>query len=124
MNGSNICYAMSDETPADLKCTVIGEIDDPNACYSFDIFMVFQHDASGRIFYGQDSGCSCPTPFENYHFNGPDKTSFTEVTRTNLEDFVKELWAHFDGEPSLQDEKRDVEAKVREVLKEQDKRSS
>jgi hypothetical protein len=104
------------EIPEDLKVTTISEIDDPDSCYSFDYFWTFQHNASGRVFYGQDSGCSCPSPFENDTFDGPDKTSFTEVTETNLEDYVRALWAHYDGHASLQDEKRETERKVRAII--------
>jgi len=98
------------------KITVLGCINDPDADYSFDYFWVFKHDESGRVFWGTDRGCSCPSPFEDDHFTTPDDTSFSEVTKSNLEEFVKELWAHYDGADSLQDEKREAEKLVREAL--------
>ncbi len=42
----------------------VGEVDDPGACYSFDIFAVWRA-ADGTLYWGQDSGCSCPSPFED-----------------------------------------------------------
>ena len=33
--------------------------------YEFDIFAVWA-DAEGNFYYARDSGCSCPTPFEDY----------------------------------------------------------
>ena len=76
--------------------------------------MVFQHNPSGRVFYGSDSGCSCPSPFEDDHFAGPDDTSFEEVTKINFKDFVSSLQGHYPG--TSQDEKRDIERKVKEIL--------
>lgn len=37
-----------------------------NESYSFDIFAVWYHEGTDRWFYGRDSGCSCPSPFENF----------------------------------------------------------
>ncbi len=40
------------------------EYGDPEASYSFDDFMVFKDKETGDIYCANDSGCSCPTPFE------------------------------------------------------------
>jgi hypothetical protein len=42
--------------------------------YSFDIFAVWYHAETNRWFYGQDSGCSCPSPFEDF----TDESSLSE----------------------------------------------
>jgi len=34
--------------------------------YNFDMTVAWL-DENGRVFVGQDSGCSCPSPFEDYH---------------------------------------------------------
>jgi hypothetical protein len=34
--------------------------------YSFDIVMVWRHTPTGELYWAQDSGCSCPSPFEDY----------------------------------------------------------
>lgn len=49
--------------PEHFGLTQIGEIDDPFGCYSFDYIVVWQHE-DGRLFWAEDSGCSCPSPFE------------------------------------------------------------
>lgn len=36
---------------------------DTGASYEFNITMVLKKD--GKLFYAQDSGCSCPIPFED-----------------------------------------------------------
>lgn len=50
-------------SPEKWDLRIVGSIDHPDACYSFDYLVVWQHE-DGRLFYGRDSGCSCPAPFE------------------------------------------------------------
>lgn len=67
----------------------IGELDDPNANYSFDIFAVWKHEETGTIYYGTDSGCSCPSPFEDY-------TSLDQLTKvTFMFDFIDDVRDYF-----------------------------
>lgn len=35
-------------------------------CYDFDMCVVWRDVATDELFYAFDSGCSCPTPFENH----------------------------------------------------------
>jgi hypothetical protein len=44
---------------------ILHSFDDPQASYSFDMFVVWKH-VDGRLFYATDSGCSCPSPFEGH----------------------------------------------------------
>ena len=46
--------------------TIIAEIDDEQSCYSFDLTVVWKNEATGDKYWAADSGCSCPSPFENY----------------------------------------------------------
>ncbi len=69
--------------PEKHELTQIGMLSDPNACYSFDDLVVWQH-TDGRLFWASDSGCSCPSPFEDY---------------TSLEDLniiTNETWDQFE----------------------------
>ena len=61
----------------DLKPYVEVELDEPN--YSFDILMVWKHE-SGKFYWATDSGCSCPSPFEEYTY----LESLEELTSANL----------------------------------------
>jgi hypothetical protein len=54
---SNIYYS-----PEKFGYTTLGEIDFGES-YEFDIYVVFVR--NGKVFYTQDSGCSCPSPFED-----------------------------------------------------------
>lgn len=43
----------------------IAEVQWGEASYDFDLTRVYRHRETGELFYAQDSGCSCPSPFEN-----------------------------------------------------------
>ena len=45
----------------------IGEVEWTGESYQFDITAVWYHPESGLFYWGDDSGCSCPTPFEDVH---------------------------------------------------------
>lgn len=51
--------------PAKHGLTPLGEIDRPDVDYEFEIFASWKHE-DGRLFWADDSGCSCPAPFEDY----------------------------------------------------------
>lgn len=59
---SNVYY-----DPEDFGLKIVASADWSDGCYQFDYFVVWA-DAENNLFYGEDSGCSCPSPFEN--FNG------------------------------------------------------
>ena len=48
--------------PESRGLTIVTEGVDPSADYSFDMFVVWTD--GKRLFYDTDSGCSCPTPFD------------------------------------------------------------
>lgn len=51
--------------PEKFDLTPVGEVDISDGCYQFDIFAVWK-DEEGTYYWVQDSGCSCPSPFERY----------------------------------------------------------
>jgi len=56
---SNIYYE-----PQDFDLEILLSMD-ANICYEFNTHVLFKH-KDGRLFYGADRGCSCPTPFEDF----------------------------------------------------------
>lgn len=52
--------------PEKFGLTLIDELNDPRADYDFDIFAVWKHEETGKIYWANDAGCSCPSPFEDY----------------------------------------------------------
>ncbi len=78
--------------PAKFELEIIHSLDEDNLCYEYNTFLVFLHTPSGRVFYASDSGCSCPTPFEEYNFKGPDDNNLNEVKKGHeMETFASEL---------------------------------
>ena len=59
--------------PGKFGLSIIGEVEF-RLSYEFDMFVVWKRLADGAIFYANDSGCSCPSPFERY-------TSVDNLTR-------------------------------------------
>lgn len=51
--------------PEKYALRTIGEVEWSDACYSFDLTVVWQDVNSGAFYYADDSGCSCPSPFED-----------------------------------------------------------
>jgi hypothetical protein len=79
--------------PEEHGLTFIGEVELSEPCYSFDLLAVWR-DKDG-YYLATDSGCSCPTPFENYNgkadLTGPlTKAQVIEESR-NIYDLSGEL---------------------------------
>jgi hypothetical protein len=64
--GSNVYYS-----PEKCGVTVVGSVE-ADRSYEFDIVLVVQ-DKQERLWAAHDSGCSCPTPFDNF-------TGFSDLT--------------------------------------------
>jgi hypothetical protein len=63
---------LSYETPAGLD--FLGGLSEPNLDYAFHMLNVWREKATGDLLWAEDSGCSCPSPFENYHWT-PESTN-------------------------------------------------
>lgn len=50
--------------PEAFGLTLISSIELMDYCYQFDMVCVWWHE-DGSIYYAHDSGCSCPSPFED-----------------------------------------------------------
>jgi hypothetical protein len=92
----------------------VGGLEEDNLSHEFNILLVIKHDLTGRVFYAADSGCSCPTPFEDCYFNGPDDTNLDEICiGDSLTSFQREV----ERFPSSNEEREDLIAAVKGVLK-------
>lgn len=70
--------------PEKYGLETIGEID-VGASYEFDIAWVSREKTTGHVWVAFDSGCSCPTPFEDHRF--PEmyfRTDDARALRTQL----------------------------------------
>lgn len=53
-------------SPGRLGLEIVDGMDYVQEPYEFHLFMVWLHKDTEKIFYGDDSGCSCPDPFAGY----------------------------------------------------------
>ncbi len=71
------------------------ESSDPKASYDFNIFGVWI--VNGQAYYGTDSGCSCPMPWEDVNsVNDLDQGTYLQVFEA-YEKYINEYV--YDGEP-------------------------
>ncbi|TVZ01222.1 hypothetical protein EAS64_33630 [Trebonia kvetii] len=52
--------------PEAFGLEIVATVEDEYASYSFTTFVILRDPATGEVFYASDSGCSCPSPFEDY----------------------------------------------------------
>lgn len=105
---NNIYY-----NPEDCGLSIVGVLDEDGLSYEFNTLLVVKETSSKRLFYATSSGCSCPTPFEEYHFSNGDDHDLTEIKGENVEAFVNEV----NNFPASQDERRQLVTKVRRQLR-------
>ena len=99
------------DSPAKCGLEIVAMLDTDEA-YEFDILLVVRDIETGDIYAGYDSGCSCPTPFEDFTDLGKFVPIRTEDDFTRL---VREHQSDYRGwNPS---DVLDAYRKVREALK-------
>ncbi len=89
-------------------------LDEAGLSYEFHLLAAWLHKPTGRVFWGEDSGCSCPSPWENdgLQFNGETfDTTLTEITPASFADFK----ARVEGFPAPIDERIGFADKVEAV---------
>ena len=52
--------------PEHYELVPVAEIDYSDGDYCFDLRVVWRSRLDGRLYTARDSGCSCPSPFEDY----------------------------------------------------------
>jgi len=84
-------YYSSDFTPEMLS------FERPGLSYEFDI-LCFWVTKDGRVYTAQDSGCSCPTPFEDYCDNDVESIlqRMERVGSVDQAERIGEAWGYLD----------------------------
>ncbi len=90
--------------PENLGLEIVEQLN-PNMSYEFDMVVVWKAIESGNLYWAADSGCSCPTPFEDYNsIEDLNPFNYEEIERA-----VKDRYGASDGE------KQDFLRKVRNL---------
>lgn len=74
--------------PESFGLSVVAQIDYSSGYYEFDIRVVWK-DKAGKLWTARDHGCSCPTPFEDYHLGN--------ISPLDLRELVSECRAELSG---------------------------
>jgi hypothetical protein len=79
---------------------IAAQIDFSTGIYCFDYRIIWKELKPGRFFTARDSGCSCPSPFENYHkvedLQVANFQELIEEARTEQKDCRRAKW--YDGD--------------------------
>jgi len=96
--------------PKAFGLSIFGEIEYSSGAYEFDTLVIWE-DERGGLWWAHDSGCSCPTPFE-------DESRNTILPIRTAEDAAK-AFAHdgYVGSPSAMTEAMDLLARVLDHLR-------
>lgn len=79
------------DNPEKFGLEIFDTLYDPYADYSFDTIVVFRDPITNDFFWARDSGCSCPSPFEDYE----GRDDLTElVSHADWSKFVNEVEGH------------------------------
>lgn len=80
-------------SPEKLNLSILS-FDRPGMSYEYDMYL-FVKTPDGRVYSCQDSGCSCPTPFDNYSATNMDAAIQGMERIGNYEDAAQQLkyWA-------------------------------
>lgn len=81
---SNIYYH-----PEKWGMSIFDQIDTAGS-YEFDMFVIWEKDDDKTLWYATDSGCSCPTPFENIDSMG----DLNQITTDTFYNFEQALFNH------------------------------
>lgn len=80
--------------PEKFGLRTIGEMQWGEACWSFDLTVVWQDTTTGALYFAEDSGCSCPSPFEN---TGRDDLTLIDRPQTFIDHVNKRVAEMADG---------------------------
>ncbi|MFD5814355.1 hypothetical protein [Streptomyces sp. NPDC127038] len=107
-------------SPEKYGLRTIGEVQWGDACYSFDLTVVWQDTTTGALYFADDSGCSCPSPFNMTGRDGLTHIDRPQTLIDHLNDRIKQGAEGYWSESETEAAKADAGAlvlKARGVLR-------
>lgn len=91
--------------PEEFGVETIGELELAEGSYSFDTLLVQRDLLTGKFYVNFDSGCSCPSPFEDFTTKeslGLALTAHDAVTkiRQMCDEAGEDTWSNYKPNPS------------------------
>lgn len=103
MWNSNIYY-----NPDHFGLETVGEVEYSSGIYEFDTIVVWRDPKTNEVFAQQDSGCSCPSPFEDHNRK-------TLIPITKAQDLIDILNKHLTDTRWWDDDNR-IKAAIGELV--------
>lgn len=107
--------------PEKFGLATVGEVEWSDGCYQFDLTVVWRDTTTGALYYAEDSGCSCPSPFED---TGRDSLTLIDRPQAFIDHINKRVadLCHWSAASESASEKAKGDAgelvlKVREALR-------
>jgi hypothetical protein len=99
----NIYYS-----PEKFGFATVGEIDWSSGYYEFNITLVLRRISDGQLFYANDRGCSCPSPFETHKLE--------DLVPCTSQEFQAHLESCLPGEQTYDADYGNRPAKVADIM--------
>lgn len=77
--------------PKECGLEIVEVLDESNLSYEFNTLLIVRATDTNRMYYATSSGCSCPTPFEEYSYASAKEHNLEEITKENLESFINSV---------------------------------
>lgn len=78
--------------PQNHGLTPVAEYEYSDGNYNFDTRVIWRH-MDGKLYMARDSGCSCPTPFENFNSLADLEPFSLEAIEAELREETALRWA-------------------------------
>lgn len=75
---------------------IVAEIEYSSGSYEFDTRVVWKEKKAKKYWTMRDSGCSCPTPFEDYNLGNIDKLDKRAI-RAEVQEELAHDYRHVDA---------------------------
>lgn len=95
--------------PEECGLKIVGSLDEADLSYEFNTLIVLESNQNGKLYWATSSGCSCPTPFEEYHFRNDDEHNLSVLNEETLDNFLSAVKSF----PISPDEKQSLIRKVK-----------
>lgn len=91
--------------PEHFGLAMVGQVSWSEEAYQFDLTAVWR-DAEGKLYWGDDSGCSCPSPFEEVNALGKLTTGTWSELNTHLLTRLTDMAGYAYRAPSEEEQAR------------------
>jgi hypothetical protein len=102
--------------PKESDLEIVWTLEEPDLSYEYNMLVVWKHIPTGKFYYASDSGCSCPSPFEDFN----KLEELAELTSLSFAQFQSDVeeFAHWnkDEEDRLAVEKASLIHEMKQAL--------